>query len=133
MAQMHLNITGEQIDHESLSINYSTKLVKAKLKVFFFKDKDTQQKVFYVPSLEVTGYGTDDQEAQAMVIDSINDCFFHLVNLPKKQFERELRDLGWKENKIFHKQYSKMLVDVKGVLKNFNAEENTVGSLTLVA
>lgn len=98
-----------------------------------FQDKDTLQYVYYCPSFEVSGYGETKELAFEMVESSIEDFFEYLLGLSLHKREAELAKLGWKKQSIFNKRYSKAFVDANGELQNFNALDNKVERLTLVA
>ena len=119
-------------EYDTIRINKSTKNIKFSIAFFKFRDKDTRQIVIYVPSLELTSYGTTEEKADEMIRFSIDDYFHFLINLSPAQIQKEMSKLGWKHNKIKSKEYSKIFVDPDGNLKNFNAvaDEVEVGVLT---
>lgn len=95
--------------------------IQAALTVVSYRDKDTRQIVNYVPTLEISGYGEDEQKAEEMVKFAIKDYFQFLIDLPAKKMKSELSSLGWKINPIKNKEFSHTYVDIRGNLKNFNA------------
>ena len=96
-------------------------------------DKDTSQHIIYIPSLNLTSYGDTEEQAEEMMKSSIDDLFEFLDEMPPKQRELELRKMGWEQNKLKNKIYSKAYVDPSGVLQNFNVTEQKVERLSLVA
>lgn len=118
---------------DKLHVNKSAGSINGGLSIFRFKDKDTHQFIYYCPSLDLSGYGESKEKAFAMLKFSISDLFDHILHLSLKQIEVELRDFGWKKNRIFQKQYSKSYVDIDGVLQNFNAEEGSIERFELHA
>ena len=76
--------------------------------------------VSIVPSLNVSGYGKTEDEANESLKENLHLFCEDLFALPKYQRTAELRKLGWAPNKIFKKKYSKAYVDENGVLQNFN-------------
>lgn len=105
----------------------------ANTNVFRFKDADTGQEVCYIPALEITGYGETEAKATEMARFSIEELFAYFAELSPKKRDMELSKLGWKQEKLKNREFSKVVVDVEGELKNFNAAEGTVKRLTLEA
>jgi hypothetical protein len=81
----------------------------------------------------LTGYGSNDEKSFKMLKFSITDFFDHLMTLPPQKREQELNQLGWKQNSLKNKEFSKLYVDINGELKNFNAVADEVELLTLQA
>ncbi len=107
--------------------------ISAELNMYKYRDKDTRQIVFYVPSLELTSYGADEEKAIEMIRFSIDNYLEFLVTLSTKKLEAELLLLKWKRNFLKNKEYSTAYVDVSGKLKNLNAVGDKVERLTIVA
>jgi hypothetical protein len=53
--------------------------------------------------------------------------------MKKEEIEQELKKYGWKKNKYRNKDFSAILVDINGKLKDMNAVENSVEQLALTA
>jgi hypothetical protein len=119
------------VDRDSLRIK-SNKIV-ANINVFRFKDADTGQFVCYLPALEISGYGETEAKADEMAKFSVEEFIVYLSKLSPKKRDTELAALGWKHDKLKNKEFSKLVVDVEGELKNFNAAEGTIKRLTLEA
>ena len=118
---------------ESIRVNKAAGRINGYISVLKFVDKDTKQFMIFCPSLDITGYGATGKKAIEMLKFSILEYFEYLIKLPSKQIESELNKLGWKQNRLRHKQYSKAYVDINGELQNFNAVDNKVERLTLHA
>ncbi len=103
------------------------------LNVYRYRDKDTRQIVAYIPSLEISGYGADENKANKMLIFSLDEYFYYLCSLPTKNFQAEIAHLKWKQNPLKHKDYSNPPENVKGQLEALNAEGNKIERLTLQA
>ncbi len=110
-------------DTDSLHIKTKGKksFITGNLTVISFRDKDTRQMVIYVPALDLSGYGEDEQKAEEMVKFSIQDFFDYLMQFPSTKVRTELAKYGWKNNPIKSKEFSHAYVDIRGNLKNFNA------------
>ena len=130
MTNTGFNISKQRLSHEQIRIHFSKKIVRMTINLYRFTDKDTKQFVFYVPSLEVSGYGETAKKAMEMVHESLRDMCHFLVTLSPEEATVELRKYGWKKG-IFNKEYSRMCVDEKGKLKDLNADENSVEKMTL--
>ena len=106
--------------------------LNANLQAYRYIDRDTKQVVYFIPSIEISGYGENDIKAEEMLRFSLADFAAHLLGQPREKIHTELASLGWKKG-IFNKEYSKAYVDENGELQNLNAEENKVERLTLTA
>lgn len=104
--------TGSQID----AVLYRVK----------YRDRDTRQIVVYIPTLDITGYGSTDANAEEMLRYSLDNYFDFLISLTPKKMAQELSDKGWKHNKLRNKDYSRAYVDMDGKLKEFNAVADKV-------
>lgn len=121
----------EVFEYDSLRIK-GNKIV-ANINVVKFKDADTGQMVCFLPALEISGYGETDAKAVEMAKFSVHEFFIHLSSLSGRKRELELSELGWKQDKMHNKEFSKVRVDVDGELRDFNAAEGSVKRLTLEA
>ena len=118
---------------EMIHVNRNHKSVKAVLKRFIYRDKDTRQIVIYIPSLEISGYGATLEKAIEMVQFSMDEYFTYLISLSAKEMKIELLKNEWQHNDTYNnKKYSKAYIDSDGILQNFNAvaDEVEVGVLT---
>ena len=119
--------------NDSLRINRNKGMIKFQAKLFRFRDKDTRQIVYYMPSLEVSGYGSTPEKAKEMLDFSLDKLFDHLIQLSQHQLEDELRQLGWSQVEYKKKEFSKSFIDGDGKLKEFNAVADEVEQLTLAS
>ena len=99
------------------------KTIKANVKAFKYQDKQTQQFVIYIPSLEISAYGETKEKAEEMIHSSLQNYCVYLANLTHKETQKELQSLGWKHQPLRNKDYSKIYVDVTGELKGFAVNE----------
>jgi hypothetical protein len=118
----NLQVSEQRVEHEKLHVDFRKQTIRAMLNVVRFRDKDTQQIVAYIQSLDISGYGATAEKAEEMLRFATQDFFAHLFTLSLKQLQSELQGLGWKKG-FFNKDYSKAYVDEEGELKNYNAEE----------
>jgi len=103
------------------------------LTLFKFIDRDTKQTVVYTPSFDISGYGETMEKALEMLKFSIDDLFENLSSLSINKLREELAKYGWKKDALRNKEFSKAFVDIDGSLKNFNAVDDKVERLSLVA
>lgn len=131
----HISITNLQKPHEleTLTVNFNKKLVSGKLNGISFIDNDTKQQVFFLPSLDISGYGNTLEEAQNMVIDTVDDFFQTLLDSDIDVYNFHLKSLGWNKDKLFNKRFSKVSVDAKGQLHGFNVQENSIQTVGMIA
>lgn len=118
--------------NESLRVDIRHGKLNANLQAFRYIDRDTKQVVYFIPSLEISGYGENDSKAEEMLRFSLADFAGHLLVQSREKIHAELASLGWKKG-IFNKEYSRAYVDENGELKDLNAEEDKVERLTLTA
>lgn len=123
--------TEEPITSDALSIN-GTHII-AHINVLKFTDADTGQRVWYVPSLDISGYGENDGKAVEMAKFSIKEYFSYLNSLSAENKEAELLSMGWQLDKLKTKEFSKAFVDGENELLKFNAVQGEVEHLTLEA
>lgn len=109
-------------DMQILHINRNTQKISWNAKGIKLKDKDTRQIVIYIPSFEITGYGSTEKKALEMLKSATEGFFKHLMHLSVKEMNAEIVKLGWKQNRLKKKDYSNAYVDIDGDLKDFNAE-----------
>ena len=110
-----------------------SRTITAQLNMYRYRDKDTRQIVIYVPSLELTGYGADEEKAMEMIKFSMGDYFAFLFTLSAKKLQAELFDFKWKKNTLKNKEFSSAYIDGTGKLKNLNAVGDKVEHLSIVA
>ena len=79
--------------------------------------------VSIIPSLNVSGYGKTEDEANESLKENLQVFCEDLFSINEVQRKMELTKLGWEPNKFFKKKYSKAYVDENGVLQNFNNPE----------
>ncbi len=71
------------------------------------------------PSLNVSGYGKTKRESMESFSENMEVFCSDLMALPRKRIEIELRNMGFRKEKMQHKNFSKVYVDEYGVLQNF--------------
>lgn len=129
-------ILDKKIDHDSIWISKDSGggfKIKFSSTLYRFRDKDTRQIILYLPSFDITGYGSTEQKATEMLKFSVNEYFSHLSFLSRKKLDEEFISLGWKKTLYKNKEYSKLYVTPDGELQNFNAVADKVERLTLQA
>lgn len=121
-----------QFDQESLQVDFEKQHIAAKVNAVGFIDKDTKMSVIYIPALEISGYGESLEQAKEMLHFNVSELFAGLVQLSSEELEAELGSMGWRKD-LLDKVYSKAFVDMRGVLQNLNAENDTVETMALTA
>jgi hypothetical protein len=110
--------------NQLLQINFHHKSVKGEFKLF--KIVEEQFKILFIPSLNLSGYGSNDEEALEMLKDSLDTYFNNLFKLKNDRVLNELGLLGWKQDRIHHKRFNNVAyVDKEGILRNFNLPAET--------
>lgn len=123
---------GEEAN-ETLHIGANRNRIKGYINVLRMRDKDTHQIILYAPSLEMTSYGETHAKAEEMFNGALHSFFDYLLGLSSGKLAEVLKELGWKKEKLRNKDFSKVLVDIEGNLKNFNIEEDKVERLALIS
>lgn len=118
--------------NEYLKLDFKRKRGKGRFKLVEFLDNGHH--IAYLPSLNLSAYGSTKEEARQMMSDIILIDFFEsLLNIPESQMFEELQKLGWERSPFFKQDLSKSVhVDRAGILKNFNLSEETVLEEVLV-
>lgn len=88
-----------------------------------FSGKQGEFWVSIIPSLNVSGYGESEEDANESLKENLQVFCEDLFSISDTQRRSELKKLGWEPNKFFKKRYSKAYVDENGVLQNFDNPE----------
>ena len=118
---------------DTIHIGANRSRIKGHINVIRFQDVDTKQIVIYVPAFDISAYGETDGKALEMLNAEIHSFFDSLLDLSAGKLAETLRDLGFVQDKIRHKDFSKMVVANDGNLQHFNIQEGTLQHLALVA
>lgn len=70
------------------------------------------------PSINVSGYGKNIEEAKTSFNENIDTFCEDLNSLPIVQKRIILKEMGWEQRKYLKKQFSKAFVDEDGILQN---------------
>ena len=106
---------------------------KGHFNVIGFIDADTQQNVMLIKSFNISSYGETPQKASEMLNQSIKDFFEYLFDKSSKERISILQQLGWKQDREKHKNFSKAHVDKAGNLQGMNAVQNSIEEFALTA
>jgi len=87
-----------------------------------FKDRETNQTIIYIPSLEISAYGESKEKAKSMLNEELKSFSKYLLSLSTKKANEELNSLGWKKQEYAHKNFSHAYIDKDGVLQNFDVD-----------
>lgn len=116
---------------ENLKVDRVKRLITVVVSSFTYVDKDTKQYVIYCPSLELSGYGETREQAQEMFRFSLDDLFKFWMNGSPEVMDEDLKKLGWKNDRLFRKEFSKDFVDAAGLLADLNSENDQVERVNL--
>ena len=118
-------------DFLKISHNSSNKKLKAKLRSFELNDSG--HFVIYIPSIQVSSYGKDRDEARQMMDVVLNDFAATLMLQPLNKVISDLKTLGWIQSPFFKTELSqKSHIDAQGILRDFDMAENTEINESLV-
>lgn len=114
-----------------LSIDRSANCIDAVLYFLFLKDH--RYHIAYIPSLDISGYGDNREEAEEMVLDALNTYFSNISDFTEDKLQDELTKYGWKKDKYRRNKFVGAYVDAQGVLKNFDLPDQTKISEELIS
>ncbi|AIM38139.1 hypothetical protein KO02_16735 [Sphingobacterium sp. ML3W] len=90
--------------------------------------KDGEYDIIYIPSLNLSAYGSSVEEATDMLQNVVlkDFCFSIANNKNKGLVIMELKKLGWIRDLFFEKDLSKKAyIDKEGILSEFELPEGT--------
>ncbi len=125
----HITPNSDGKDELHINLRHGKINIDASITAFRFKDRDTNKFIFFIPSLEISGYGDSSDEATEMAKLGLDDLFENLSTLSQKECTSYLIKMGWRQG-WFKKDFSKAYVDALGELKNFNVEIDKVEKVT---
>lgn len=100
---------------------------------YSYIDADTLQHVYYIPSLEVSGYGETKEKALEMLKFNMAELFNFLLKSDVVQMKRQLEDLGWAPDKLLNREFSKASIDMAGALEGINAVDGKIERINFTA
>ncbi|WP_339707792.1 hypothetical protein [Algoriphagus aquimarinus] len=107
---------------ESLKIDFKKKVVEGNFLAMVFANDGYE--IAYIPSLNLSSYGTTKKEAVEMLNVSLKDFMDTLLEAGESKGTDEIKSLGWKRNPYF-KKFDAPFVDKDGVLREFDLSEET--------
>jgi hypothetical protein len=116
-------------DPEFIQVNQARKVIRGKFYTFRYTDRDTNQIMLYIPSIDVSGYGETEEMAKEILHFNMQELFKFLLAASGETLHHELKKLNWKKNRFASKQFSRSVVDINGDLREFNAVDNKVERL----
>lgn len=118
-----LNISKRPIKKdEKDTIRLKNNRVTFSLNVYNGKQGDYY--IYYCPSLNISGYGETEEEAEEFIKVEIEVFCEDLLTMQTKEKEVFLFSLGFKKEAFASKNFSKAFVDANGKLQDF--EEGTL-------
>lgn len=103
---------------DTLKLNFKKRQLFGNLTAFFGQDGDYW--VGIVPSLNVSTYSDNEEDAKESLKDALDIFVKDLFALSESQFFEELNSMGFEQHQFFKKKYSKSYVDGHGILQNFD-------------
>lgn len=108
---------------EFIKVDKTKHQVTGSVTMMLFKDHD--QVIAYIPSLDMSGYGTTEKEAEGMITVTVEEYFRSLLPQPLSVITQELLKYGWKQERYFNKRFHpEAYVDKAGVLMEFNLPQD---------
>lgn len=101
------------------------KKAKAKLRLLLFMTEGSY--ILYIPSLNLTAYGTNEVEARKMLDIVIEDYFLHLSQLSEQEVLQEIKQYGWVRKPYLPKQLRNIqFVEEKTIKEDFELPAETI-------
>jgi hypothetical protein len=127
MHHSEFQVTDNVAPNERLQLDLSEGKIGGTFNVVHFIDKDTKQFVFYLPSLQLSGYGKTASKAEHMLKFQLDDFFNGLLEMQEALVQQTLLALGWEKIKL-NKGFTHTIIDIENELQQFNVE---IGSVQL--
>jgi len=87
---------------ETIKIDFNKKDFKINVLGFGFKEGNNF--IIYLPSLNISGYGKNKDEALEMIKISLDAFSDDLFEMGPMEAQKYLEKLGWKPHPVFHKK-----------------------------
>ena len=98
-----------------------------------FTGQQGEHIVSLIPSLNVTGYGPDENTAIESLKENLETFFDDLFELSEVEIHRELKKFGWQQEVFFKRRMIMPFIDESGVLQNFDFPEQVKTSILQAA
>ena len=85
MGRLSLEVDKNKVPFETLRINRTKREINAVVSSFSFIDKDTKQHVVFIPSLQVSAYGSTKKKCNELLRITLDDCFNFLITLKERK------------------------------------------------
>ena len=82
--------------------------------------------MMYIPSLQISAYGTTKEEAKSMMDDCIVEFVTSFLDLSHKNRKEALIEMGWAQERIGRKKFSRCFVDRKGALQGLDLDQSKI-------
>lgn len=115
--QVSIQITkpNEFIRIKGDEVSFTVRVVSAKDGDFF---------VHYIPSINLSAYGETKEEAKQSLSHNIQMFALDLLSLSPKNLDREMLKMGFKKERLNRKNFSRLVVDGNGELKDLGFEDH---------
>lgn len=122
---MEIIETSKNNTQDFLKVNRKSGIITGTVRVFEILDTDTNQLILFCPSLSLSSYGDNLEEAKEMFKENFDFYCKNLIEMSAEEMDSELIKFGWTKRK-FHKQFvNSAHVDTNGVLQNFDLPKET--------
>lgn len=116
----HLMIKGtwnsNDFPYETEQIKVTSNALKFRINVY--SGEENGYFICIAPSVNVSAYGATLEEAKKEFDFAINVFADDIISLSSAQRTLALKKIGWQQQAIFKKQFSRAYVDEDGILKN---------------
>ena len=119
--------TGKPYTQESINVSKNS----LSIRINTITGKDGEFWVVIAPSINVSGYGSNQKEAEESFDHNMDVFGDDLTSLKFDSRILELKKMGWEQQDHFKRRLSKVFVDENGALQNL--ENATLNSLEAVA
>ena len=126
MGRFKAFIQHESNEPEVLRIRKSKrvpKTIRGRLVVFTLNDNKFIVKL--IPSLNISGYGETESEAESMLKEILGDYFESIIKLRKDKLIRELSRYGWELGPYSRKTFKAIPINKNVILDEFGLPQDT--------
>lgn len=111
-------------EYIKISSGKRPQIQKAHLMSVSFVDGD--HTIIYIPSINVSAYGSNFEEADEMMKVSIHEAMLAFNRLSHAELIAQLKSYGWERNVFYKTDLSKSAhIDKEGILRDFELSEET--------
>ncbi len=100
---------------EQIDIDYTSKHMSCNVRALTFVQGEST--IFFIPSLQISGYGSNEDEAREMVEIVVADYFENLMKLSLNDVKTEFESLGFRKTAPDFTRFERVTEDIQVVIR----------------